>query len=80
MAEETSITVNNYYSKSFESFDSLPSRKSHKKLVLRSNPVYCISSMLCEVNVNSFKEVSGRLLAPAYAKKLRRIGVPFSAE
>jgi hypothetical protein len=36
--------------------------------------------MLCEVNVNSFKEVSGRLLAPAYAKKLRRIGVPFSAE
>jgi hypothetical protein len=29
--------------------------------------------MLYEVTVNSFKE-------PAYAKNLRRIGVPFSAE
>jgi len=29
MAEEKSITVNNHYSKSFESFDSLLSRKSH---------------------------------------------------
>jgi hypothetical protein len=36
--------------------------------------------MLCEVIVNSFIEVSGRLLEPAYAKNLRRIGVPVSAE
>jgi hypothetical protein len=80
MAEEKSITINNYYSKSFESFDSLSSRKYHKKSILRSNPVYYIFSILYEVTVNSFKDVSGRLLEQTYAKNLRRIGVPFSAE
>jgi hypothetical protein len=36
--------------------------------------------MLYEVTVNSFKDVSGKLLEQTYAKNLRRIGVPFSAE
>jgi hypothetical protein len=36
--------------------------------------------MLCAVYIKSFKEVSGGLLEPAFAKNLRRIGVPFSVE
>jgi len=80
MVEEKPVTVNNYHTTSFESFNSLPSRKSHKKLILGSNPVYDILSVLCEVIVNSLKEVSGRLLEPACAKNLIRIGFPFSAE
>jgi hypothetical protein len=36
--------------------------------------------MIYEVTANSFKEGNGRLLESAYAKNLRRIGVPFPAE
>jgi len=55
MAEEKPITVNNYHSKSFESFDSLPSRKSHKKLILRSNPVYYTVAQKEHIFSNNFK-------------------------